>query len=366
MANKPSVLFIFQHRHQLNYYQRLCASDAFGALTSQLAFYWALRWPSRHAPRLLAAEIDSISGFQQHKRRLRGQNPLTIVLRWRASWDYRCWYRLLQRTQPNVIAYWNGNNPGYRAAQLAAKRLGIPCFAFENGPLPDSTTCDQRGINARNSLPRTSDFYRDHASKPDTMAVDSSIAVRHNNQATPKAIKLPSRYIFAPFQVHEDTQLLAYSPAVPNMPTFFTWLCEAANALDMPIVVKQHPSCKQHYSLQHPGIQFADGNSTEQLIRECEAVVTINSTVGLEAIMLGKPVITLGAAFYNLPGLTVRANSVSQFIDQLGQIENWPIDEQLRQGFIHYLRENYLLPGDWRETSEDHCKAVKQRLTNAT
>ncbi len=363
MAQKPAVLFIYQHGYQRRYYQQLCASNAFRGLNPRLAFYWALRWPAAGAPKLLTAEVDSITGFQQHKRQLRGQKPLTTLLRWRSRWDYRCWYRVFQLKKPSVIACWNGNNPGYRAARLAAERLGIPCFVFENGPLPNSTTCDPQGVNARNSLTRDANFYRGYASKIKNTALDSTIAVRLSEMPMPDEIRLPERYIFAPFQVHEDTQLLAYSPAIPDMPTFFTWLSQAADALGITIVVKQHPSCKQRYSLQHPGILFADGNSTEQLIRESDAVVTINSTVGLEAIMLGKPVITLGAAYYNLPGLTLTANTETQLVEQLKNVKNWPDDEPLRRGFIHYLRQHYLLPGDWRDASEQHCMAVKQRLT---
>lgn len=36
----------------------------------------------------------------------------------------------------------------------------------------------------------------------------------------------------------------------------------------------------------------------------CAGVVTVNSTVGLQALQTGKPVITLGKALYNLPGLS--------------------------------------------------------------
>ncbi len=49
---------------------------------------------------------------------------------------------------------------------------------------------------------------------------------------------------------------------------------------------------------------IADGGNTDDLIGKSAGVVTVNSTVGLTALGLGKPVITLGAAIYDVPGLT--------------------------------------------------------------
>lgn len=353
-----AVLFIYQHRYQRQYYQKLCGSPPFAAVTTKLAFYWTPRLPALFAPRLNHAEIAAISGYQQHKRQQRGQKPLRALLGRRAVWDYHCWYRHLKNNRPDVIACWNGNAPSYRAARLAANKLGISCFAFENGPLPNTTTCDARGVNARNSLPRNPAAYRQYSGPLEP----AEIAERAHHANTPKAIRLPERYIFAPFQVHEDTQLLAYSPEIPDMQTFFDWLSHAADTLNGTIVVKQHPSCKQRYEFAHPRIVFANGNNTESLIQLSDAVITVNSTVGLEAIALQKPVITLGAAFYNIAGLTLHANTKSDLVKQLEKVDEWQFDEPLRQGFLRYVRQHYLLPGQWREASDEHCNAVATRL----
>lgn len=48
----------------------------------------------------------------------------------------------------------------------------------------------------------------------------------------------------------------------------------------------------------------ADGGDTNMLIEKSTGVVTINSTVGLTALSAGKPVIALGSAIYDVPGLT--------------------------------------------------------------
>ncbi|TNF97851.1 MAG: capsular biosynthesis protein, partial [Gammaproteobacteria bacterium] len=49
---------------------------------------------------------------------------------------------------------------------------------------------------------------------------------------------------------------------------------------------------------------FIDGGDLEQIIKHSQGVVLINSTVGFTTLELMKPLITLGKAIYDLPGLT--------------------------------------------------------------
>lgn len=49
---------------------------------------------------------------------------------------------------------------------------------------------------------------------------------------------------------------------------------------------------------------FVDGGDLDALLGQAAGVVVANSTVGLSALRAGAPVITLGAAIYDLPGLT--------------------------------------------------------------
>ncbi|MDE1158945.1 MAG: capsular biosynthesis protein [Neorhizobium sp.] len=49
---------------------------------------------------------------------------------------------------------------------------------------------------------------------------------------------------------------------------------------------------------------LADGGDTDVLIERATGIVTVNSTVGLTALYAGKPVIALGAAVYDVEGLT--------------------------------------------------------------
>ena len=49
---------------------------------------------------------------------------------------------------------------------------------------------------------------------------------------------------------------------------------------------------------------YIDGGDLDQLIIDSEGVITVNSTVGLRAIELHRPILALGEAIYRVPGVT--------------------------------------------------------------
>ncbi|HWD28515.1 MAG TPA: capsular biosynthesis protein [Rhizomicrobium sp.] len=51
-------------------------------------------------------------------------------------------------------------------------------------------------------------------------------------------------------------------------------------------------------------IRFFDGGNLAELARPARGVITTNSTAGIAAVQFGVPTITLGAAIYDVPGLT--------------------------------------------------------------
>lgn len=59
-------------------------------------------------------------------------------------------------------------------------------------------------------------------------------------------------------------------------------------------------------------VDLIDGGDLDRLIARAEGVVTVNSTVGLTALLAAKPVISLGASVYDIPGVT-HQGSLSSF-----------------------------------------------------
>jgi capsular polysaccharide export protein len=86
-------------------------------------------------------------------------------------------------------------------------------------------------------------------------------------------------------------------------------------------------------------LTIIDGGDIGQILRRITAVATINSTVGMQALARGLPVIALGNALYDLPGLTHRG----------GLADFWrmptPPDAELFDAFRRVLAARCMIPG---------------------
>lgn len=125
-------------------------------------------------------------------------------------------------------------------------------------------------------------------------------------------------YYVYPLQMANDFQLRAYSnypdqtAAIDHVIRSFA---RYANR-DAHLLVKVHPwdpglvnwrRQVQQIAANHTvtdRVHYVDGGSLDDMSRAARGMVTINSTSGLRALMLNCPVVTLGQAIYDVPGLT--------------------------------------------------------------
>lgn len=121
-----------------------------------------------------------------------------------------------------------------------------------------------------------------------------------------------------PLQMENDFQIRAYSP-YPDMSTPIAEVIHSF-ARHAPagahLLVKVHPwdpglknwgrrvrRLAREANAQER-VHYIDGGSLDEMCKTARGMVTINSTSGLAALRLGCPVITLGEAIYDVPGLT--------------------------------------------------------------
>ena len=217
---------------------------------------------------------------------------------------------------------------------------------IENGFFPNTLQIDCRGVNAANSLPREAGYY---LNQPNYGAQDlpTKVQVRKLKLSYPFT-PLPDDYIFFPFQIPSDQQIRVHSRWIKTMDDFMNLIISfAAKYPDKNFVIKEHPSFKQSIAGKYPprkNILFANGNSTEELIKNARLVITLNSTVGIEALLFGKPVITLADACYNVDGLVRHANNIKK-LNEFIMDEGWLPDERLRIQFLGYIWNKYLFHG---------------------
>jgi capsule polysaccharide export protein KpsC/LpsZ len=65
------------------------------------------------------------------------------------------------------------------------------------------------------------------------------------------------------------------------------------------------------------------------LIENCKAIVTINSDVGWEALLYGKPVVTLAEPFYSRLGYTIDVDDIAELSVKIkAALDKKPITRQ--------------------------------------
>ncbi len=298
-----------------------------------------------------------------------------------------CFYRFREKSRASfyfqlfadhpceTVVIWNGMKQPNRTPYIVAQAAGKETMLFENGLLPNTTVLDSKGVNAVNSLPRDPNFYLNWQGKVED--ADKTLVARkaHKNRKVSKAeITLPERYIFVPFQVPNDTQIVCHSPWVPDMESFYqsienalTFLQQQADWKQVKFVIKEHPSWPRSFVDLHnknSDIIFANENNTQALIENSLAVITINSTVGIESLLLNKNVITLGNAFFNIDGLVYHCADQLQLNNTLLTIEQHSVNQELVNKFLNYMKVEYLLPQSWNNLTNEieHFEAVAQRL----
>ena len=150
------------------------------------------------------------------------------------------------------------------------------------------------------------------------------------------------KYIYFPFHVPLDVQLTVRCPEFLNQEAIVEQI--AASIPDgYMLYIKEHPAAIGGHSLArlkrlaalknvrllHPR------NNSYNIIRNALCVITINSKVGFEAIMQGKPVVVLGKTFYRGKGVTVDVDKLADIPDAISKAINMKVDNVRRDYFLN-------------------------------
>jgi capsular polysaccharide export protein len=214
---------------------------------------------------------------------------------------------IIENTNPEKIIIWNGFT-GYVAniLRLICKQRKIQCAFLERGLLKRSLFIDRMGVNGASSLNGLSPSIVDSFSLSDEES--SCIKQLFNlkpqtaNNVTPK--KNPN--IFFPLQVQLDTNIILYCKYRTMRETFLD-IYSALNSEGSSFLVRPHPEETPDTLINIPqfdNVKVSSEKSLDHWLDWSDFVVTINSTVGLEALIKGKQVISLGQSIYSSAGLT--------------------------------------------------------------
>jgi capsular polysaccharide export protein len=283
-----------------------------------------------------------------------------------AIWFYGVYSRWLKQESATYIGMWNGKK--FRQAILA---LALPAYQkqglyFETGPLPGMSSIDPQGINFASSSPNNIEFYLNRS-------LVGSVSETLYHSKTEKPNTLPEAYIFVPFQVVEDSNIYLFSPWIRDMRQLFV-LCKTIQETvkkeqgkTLTFVFKEHPACDEQYddlkAQQTEQLQFMNEMDTSVLIEHASAIVTINSTVGLEGLMARKKVLVLGGAQFGIEGISYPVSSEAVLQDCLSRLDALSVNEQAIAHFIDYLKHDYAIAGNAMKSPDaTHWQAAEQKL----
>jgi capsular polysaccharide export protein len=154
------------------------------------------------------------------------------------------------------------------------------------------------------------------------------------------------RWFLVPLQVHDDSQVQDHSRFAGMLDFLDEVVASFAThaPADALLVVKHHPmdraytdytahieALRQRHGLG-ARLRYVHDLHLPTLLQHARGVVTINSTVGLQSLWHGTPVITLGESVYQIPGL-VFDGALADFWQAPGEVDR-PLYERFRAHLI--------------------------------
>ena len=163
-----------------------------------------------------------------------------------------------------------------------------------------------------------------------------------------RLIKQKTPFYLFPLQVDADAQIREHSPFKGVLESIDCVLRSFAQHApsDSQLVIKNHPldtgllGYNQHVQALVKQLQldnriiFLESGHLPSLLKQTQGTVLVNSTTGTSALFHGSPVITLGKAIFDLPGLTFQKGLDRFWIEGSQQKPDAKLFTQFRQKII--------------------------------
>ncbi len=184
---------------------------------------------------------------------------------------------------------------------------------------------------------------------------------RHGLEVTRTLLRGGVPFYLMPLQLDADSQVRRHSPFTGMLECMAMVITDfARNApAGSYLVFKNHPldNGLRNYrrymrSLGRAAgcserLRFVEGVNPGPLLRKARGLVLCNSTIGMSALRMNKPVYCLGKSIYAMPGLAVNAS-------QMSLADFWKSlpapDPELMRDFFRVLRHDALVPGNFYST----------------
>ena len=257
----------------------------------------------------------------------------------------------------DLLFMWNGGLGKEKEISEKCRKQGTPVYYMELGWLPQRGTFyfDREGVNYESS---TRDWECRPINGEQRKEVVAKLAYYHNFLVKKTGITIEKDFVFVPFQVESDSQIVRHSKRIKKMQQLVDYVCAF---IPDKVIFKIHPK-------DNPGeIKFPTRcklyrtGTTHDFLPKCKYVVTINSTVGVEGLSYNKPVINLGDAFYESRKMTYKVTNDEEFKNAI----KWASEGKVAVGIIGAFLY-YLFSRQWYSADLDNPKKILGLIENIT
>jgi len=275
-----------------------------------------------------------------------------IPIEWATSWEQIA-------NSPKPVILWNGYRyltmkeaEWEKDIKIYTKPQGRPIYVVERGALPDTIFIDKHGfLNDSSSYNQTKwdntlteeenklieQYMFDFKNNDTSLEPQDRDRVNKNLFLEKLDIINYKIKVFVPLQVREDTTILKWSDWVKDVDNFIDIIEKIARKTpDIVFLVKNHPIEKIKYQSKLPNVKIVDNFHYKDCLEYSDIVLTINSGVGLQAMIFEKPVIIVGEAFYYFKDINYKVLNKEELVYRLYN-HKYPNKEKVKR-FLYYLK----------------------------
>lgn len=209
--------------------------------------------------------------------------------------------------------------------------------------------------------------------------IDSNIKENQSNEILLKKEFEKIDFIYVPFQLESDSQITKHSPYIKKMKELVHITANAlknyneTNKKNVKLVYKCHPLYQselknleldyiEDFCSNNNNLILLKSGDNEWLLENSKLVITINSTVGFEALLKKKHVITLGDAFYAIDGITKTWEPHKSLEVMIQDSLLHGPDLQKIRNFLYYLRFEYFFEIFWKNPDKNSIRKLIDKI----
>lgn len=235
--------------------------------------------------------------------------------------------------QCDLLFIWNGGMAQGQEITAKSRQLGVPIYFSELGWLPQRGTFyfDKKGVNYNSSI---LDWRFTPLTNEDQCFLNIHLSYYQQVLAKKTGLQEAGEFVFVPLQDERDSQITNFSDRIKTNQQLIDYICAF---IPGKVVFKTHPKYDPGDLIIPERCKLYRQGSTHDFLKDANYIVTINSTVGIEALSYYKPVITLGHAFYEGRDLTYKVEDDEQFKDAIRWAQTREVSQPVIDSFLCYL-----------------------------